>query len=118
MSGTPKVIVAGGTGLIGTALVSALVAEGAEVVVLSRRAERDALPGARTVGWDGTTVTPDWASELAGAAGVVNLAGASIGGGRWTARRKQLILGSRTGSTGALVDAIGASPRPSGHPSW
>lgn len=107
MSGTPKVVVAGGTGLIGKALVSALVTDGAEVVVLSRRPERESLPGARTVGWDGKTVTPEWASELAGAAGVVNLAGASIGGGRWTARRKQLILESRTGSTGALAAAIG-----------
>ena len=108
MSGRAKVIVAGGTGLIGKALVSALAADGTEIVVLSRHPERESLPGARTVGWNGTTVAPEWAGELAGAAGVVNVAGASIGGGRWTKRRKELILASRTGSTGALVDAIGS----------
>ncbi len=108
MSEAPKVIVAGGTGLIGKALVSALAADGTDVVVLSRHPERESLPGARMVGWNGTTVAPEWAGELAGAAGVVNVAGASIGGGRWTARRKHVILTSRTGSTGALVDAIGS----------
>jgi uncharacterized protein (TIGR01777 family) len=46
---------------------------------------------------------------------VVNLAGAGIGGGRWTAARKRLLLESRTQSTGALVGAIRqleASDRP------
>ena len=104
VGGTPKVIVAGGTGLIGRALVPALAASGTEVVVLSRQPEREKLPGARMVGWDGRTVSPEWADELAGAVGVVNVAGASIGSRRWTKRRKQLILTSRTGSTGALVD--------------
>jgi uncharacterized protein len=108
VNGASKVIVAGGTGLIGRALVPALAAGGAEVVVLSRRPEREPLPGARLVGWDGTTVAAGWASELAGATGVVNLCGESVGGGRWTARRKRLLLESRTGSTSALVDAIGS----------
>jgi hypothetical protein len=47
---------------------------------------------------------------LAGAAGVVNVAGASIGPRRWTKRRRELILESRTGSTGALVAAIANLP--------
>jgi uncharacterized protein len=101
-------VVAGGSGFVGRALVEELTARGYEVVVLSRRPERAAtrLPeGARAVGWDG-----DWAGELPGAAGVVNLAGASIGGGRWTARRKQAILSSRVETTGRLVDAIRALP--------
>ena len=103
-----KVVVAGGTGLIGRALVSALADDGAEVVVLSRRPGREGLPEARIVGWDGRTVAADWVRELVGAAGVVNLAGASIGAGRWTRRRKRLILDSRTESTSTLVDAIGS----------
>ena len=103
-----RVVVAGGSGFVGRKLVDELATRGYEVVVLSRSPERAArrLPeGARAVGWDG-----DWAGELPGAAGVVNLAGASIGGGRWTARRKEAILSSRVETTGRLVDAIRALP--------
>jgi uncharacterized protein (TIGR01777 family) len=108
MSDGRKVIVAGGTGLIGRALVPALATAGAEVVVLTRQPDRETQPGARNVGWDGRTAAAGWTGELAGAAAVVNLAGTSIGSGRWTKRRKQAILQSRTGSTSALVDAIGS----------
>src|SRR3954447_13461065 len=107
------VVVAGGSGFIGRRLVEELTTRGYEVVVLSRSAERAAahLPdGARSVGWD-----DEWPGELPGAVGVVNLAGASIGGGRWTTRRKQQILSSRVETTGRLVEAIRtlpAAPRP------
>src|SRR5690242_21855139 len=99
--GRGRVLVAGGSGLVGRALVEELAAGGFEPVVLSRYPERAAagLPGgARAVGWDG-----DWKGELAGAAGVFNLAGASIGGGRWTSGRKERILRSRVETTAALV---------------
>jgi uncharacterized protein (TIGR01777 family) len=102
------VLVAGGSGFVGRRLVEELATRGYEVAVLSRNPERSAagLPdGARAVGWNG-----DWAGELPGAAGVVNLAGASIGGGRWTTRRKQTILSSRVETTSRLVDAIRALP--------
>lgn len=107
MGASRKVIVAGGSGLIGTALVRALVADGAEVVVLSRRPEPAVSAGARTVRWDARRVEASWATELVGASGVVNLAGATIGGRRWTRRRKETILRSRVDSTVALVEAIG-----------
>lgn len=104
------VVVAGGTGLIGKALVAQLTADGHEVVLLTRHPPEKVEAGVRAVRWDGATVVPDWSRELAGAIGVVNLAGASIGGGRWTSRRKALIRGSRIASTNALVDAIGTLP--------
>src|SRR5438552_1159908 len=94
-----KVIVAGGTGLIGRQLVAELRGAGHEGVVLSRSAG-DAR-------WDGRSVEP---AVLAGAAAVVNLAGASIGTRRWTRRRKVEILASRVDSTSALVQAIGRLP--------
>jgi uncharacterized protein (TIGR01777 family) len=103
-----RVVVAGGSGFVGRGLVEELAARGYEVAVLSRRPGRAVagLPeSARVVGWEA-----DWAGELPGAAGVVNLAGASIGGGRWTAQRKQAILSSRVETTGRLVDAIRALP--------
>ena len=98
-------VVAGGSGRIGGALVAELAAAGYEVVVLSRRPGASGTPGARRVEWDGRSAGA-WAEELEGAAGVVNRAGEDIAGGRWTARRKRLLLASRLATTGALVDAI------------
>jgi uncharacterized protein (TIGR01777 family) len=101
-----KVVIAGGAGYIGTALASALVADGAEVVVLSRRARADRAPGgARMLPWDPPR-GGGWTGELRGAGAVVNLAGENIGEGRWSAGRKRAILESRLQATGALVDAI------------
>jgi uncharacterized protein (TIGR01777 family) len=105
-----RIVVGGGSGYVGRALVEALCGDGHEVVVLTRS------PGAPgTVGWDGRTVG-DWAGSLEGALAVVNLSGHSIGAGRWTARRKEQILSSRVESTSAIVDAVGrldAGSRPS-----
>ena len=116
MSG--RVVVAGGSGYIGRTLVRSL-ADDEEVVVLTRDPDRaaKALPrGARAVRWDGRTVEDTWARELAGARGVVNLAGASVGSPpRWTGRRKRAILASRLDSTAALVEALrslGPAERP------
>jgi len=96
-----RIVVAGGSGYVGRALVESLRADDHEVRVLTRS------PGAPgTVGWDGRTVG-EWAGSLEGASAVVNLSGHSIGAGRWTARRKEQILSSRVESTSAIVDAIG-----------
>ena len=97
-----KVILAGATGLIGRALVPALLAEGHTVTVLTRGAN-PVVAGAPAVRWDGKRVD---GSHLVGVDAIVNLAGATIGGRRWTEARKREILGSRVGSTVALVDAI------------
>lgn len=102
------IVVAGGSGLVGRHLVRALHEAGYHVVVLSRspgRAEVDLPLGASAVAWDGRT-PGDWTGALAGAAGVVNLAGASIGR-RWTQTHRREILDSRVASTTALVEAIG-----------
>lgn len=102
-----RVLIAGGSGLIGSALTEELVAAGYEVVVLSRSPEEvTGLPrGARVVGWDAETAD-GWGSEAEGAAGIVNLAGANLAGGSWTEERKRLLRRSRLDSTGALVQAV------------
>jgi len=83
-----------------------LTAEGHDVVALSRDPGRVALPaGVRGVRWDGETVE-GWASHVLEAGAVVNLAGASIGDGRWTALRKREIIGSRVSATRALLEAM------------
>jgi uncharacterized protein (TIGR01777 family) len=99
-----RIVVAGGTGFIGRALVESLRADDHETIVLTRKPD-----GPGTLGWDACTVGP-WADSLGGAYAVVNLAGHSIGSGRWTRRRKEAILRSRVDSTSALVDAIGRLP--------
>jgi len=72
-----RVVLPGGTGQAGTILARAFVAQGAEVVALSREPEKAQLPpGARALPWDGATVGP-WAEALEGADAVVNLAGRS-----------------------------------------
>ena len=76
-----KVILAGGSGFLGRALSRALAAAGWEVVVLTRDTDRvlpaDDLPALRAVMWNGETGGA-WATELEGAAALVNLAGRSI----------------------------------------
>lgn len=109
MNQSPKhAVVVGGSGLIGSHLAGALLMEGYEVTVVSRRPERLALSsGVRAAGWK------DLPSVLSGAEVVFNLAGEGIAGGRWTRRRMALLRESRVGATERLVAALAQSdPRP------
>jgi len=109
---TGKVILAGGSGLIGRALAADLVRAGAEVVVLTRSiGARRLPPGVRPVRWDGRTST-GWADESEGAAAVVNLAGENVADGRWTAARKRRLESSRVEPTRAIVEAFRAARVP------
>jgi uncharacterized protein (TIGR01777 family) len=102
-----RIVVAGGSGLIGRALTRELARSGAEVVVLSRAPGGGGeLPaGARWASWDGRTAG-GWWSECEGAAAVVNLAGENVASGRWTAARRRRLLASRIHTTDAVVSAI------------
>lgn len=98
-----RVVVAGASGLIGTALVESLRADGVEVTRLVRR------PAAASdeQEWltDGHSLDPD---VLAGADAVVGLNGASIGRFPWTRAYKSTLLWSRITPTRALAGAIRA----------
>jgi uncharacterized protein (TIGR01777 family) len=103
-----KIVIAGGTGLIGSALTRALLGRGHTVTILSRRRIPEKVPSnpsLYTVRWDGLT-TGAWAECLGGADAVINLTGASLGNGRWTDRRKQEILDSRVKPTNVLIEAM------------
>jgi len=102
-----KVVVAGGTGQVGTILARDLAARGDEVVVLSRR---PAPAPWRVVPWDARTVGA-WAAELDGADVVVNLAGRSVNC-RYTPGNRRLITDSRVESTRAVGEAIARAARP------
>lgn len=101
-----KVIITGGTGMIGRALARRLDEDGDEIVVLSRGTRRpgDLPSSTRLVQWDAES-GEGWAHELHDADAVVNLAGENIGAGRWNQDRRQRILDSRVNAGQAIVDA-------------
>jgi hypothetical protein len=101
-----RIIITGGTGLIGRALSERLVADQYEVVVLTRdpTSATDLPAGVKVVGWDARTAD-GWLGLAHGALGIVNLAGASLRR-RWTERNKRLIRESRLNAGDAVVDAV------------
>jgi uncharacterized protein (TIGR01777 family) len=102
-----KIIIPGGSGQVGTVLARAFVADGHDVVVLSRT---PATAAWRIVQWDAATVG-DWAAEIDGADVVVNLAGRSVNC-RYNAENRRLIKESRVNSTRAVGQAIAQARRP------
>lgn len=106
----PRVVLAGGAGMTGKILIPALEHAGYEPVVLSRRAGRATIHGARAVTWDGAS-PGDWWSEVDGAFAVINLCGRSVDC-RYTAANKRDVLESRTHSTTAIGAAIAAAEHP------
>ncbi len=112
MAGVGKVVLAGGTGLIGRPLAAALEAAGHEVVLLVRRESPQGSEAARyrQVLWEGRALGP-WQAELDGARAVYNLAGRSVSC-KWTPANRRAILDSRVESTRAIGDAALACRRP------
>ncbi|MGW2550434.1 TIGR01777 family oxidoreductase [Streptomyces sp. NPDC001635] len=102
-----RIAVAGASGLIGSALVRSLTADGHEVVRLVRRAAR----GEGEVCWNPEEQYIDTAGLL-GCNAVVNLAGAGIGDHRWTDAYKKTLRDSRVLGTAALAEAVAALPEP------
>ena len=98
-----KVLISGGSGLIGRHLTGILLQNGYEVAWLSRSVKP--LKDVKMYKWDVDAgyIDPEailWADVL------VHLAGESIAGKRWTAKRKQEIIESRTKSTELLITAM------------
>ena len=111
-----KVAVTGSSGLIGTALMASLRADGHEVIRLVRRAPR----AADEVRWDPRAADAGLlasgapgSSALDGLGGCVHLAGAGVADHRWTTRYKAEIRASRVLGTRALAGALAKlSPPP------
>jgi uncharacterized protein (TIGR01777 family) len=115
-----KIVIAGGSGFLGTPLAWTWAEEGHDVRILTRalplgQAQHESgtgRPGITRVGWrpDGTAATVG--QELERADAVINLAGESIAGGRWTAARKDALRNSRLCATRSLVEALAATREP------
>ncbi|HUP69585.1 MAG TPA: TIGR01777 family oxidoreductase [Acidimicrobiales bacterium] len=104
-----NILVSGSHGLIGSAVVEALAAEGHTVRRLVRHGA-----GAGGVAWDPEEGTMDEAALAGGGGveGVVHLAGAGVGDKRWSDDRKVLIRRSRVEATLGLCEALGRMATP------
>jgi len=103
-----RIVLAGGSGFLGQALTRSLSQKGHLVIVLTRGQIAPGgsnLAGVRYTRWDGRTGGP-WTQQLGGADAIINLSGASLGDGRWTPQRKEVLLNSRVNATTALVEAL------------
>ena len=106
-----KVLIPGGSGYLGSALVDALLAQQHEVIVLSRSPQSVQAPsGVRVVAWDGKT-SQGWGHLAGEVDAIINLAGASIGSGRWTKERKTIIRSSREQAGQAILEAVDKADR-------
>jgi hypothetical protein len=108
-----RIVIAGGSGFLGTRLATVWLKAGEQVTVLSRTSrgmDENDPPGAEVRRWDPPAVDEELIEAVRGADAVVNLAGVAIGGRPWTPARKRAILASRLAATGAIVEALGRLP--------
>lgn len=104
-----QVVIAGGSGFLGRALIARLKADGHGVAILTRKPR----PGhAEDIGWTPDGSSGPWAAAIDGAAAIVNLAGENIGEGRWNEARKRALVSSRVLATRSLVAAIRQAAAP------
>jgi hypothetical protein len=102
-----RIVVAGGSGLVGRRLLVALLAQGHSVQILTRTPTTAQLPkGALACSWEHLPTTLEEADAL------VNLAGEGIADRRWTPARKTAILTSRIAATQRLREAMGRCAHP------
>lgn len=103
MATSGPIVIAGGSGFLGSSLARYLSKAGHAIVLLSRRNPPNAVPG-QFVKWDGRSVG-DWSQILNGASGLVNLVGRSVDCIK-TADHRDEILRSRVESVNALGTAM------------
>ncbi len=102
-----KIVLAGGSGQLGTLLARSFRAKGHEVVVLSRGRANHPW---RVVTWDAENAGP-WCEEIDGADAAINLAGRSVNC-RYHARNRREMIDSRVHSTTAIGNAIAKAQHP------
>lgn len=107
-----KIVIAGGSGFLGSALTRALVSDGHDVAILTRQNPPPAPePHVSSVSWRPDGSTGPWSSTINGADAVINLAGESIAAKRWSAAQKQKLHDSRVLATRSLTTAVREAAR-------
>ncbi|MEP6512644.1 MAG: TIGR01777 family oxidoreductase [Parafilimonas sp.] len=112
-----RVLITGGTGMIGKRLSQMLAEKGYEVIVLSRQSSvvsRQSLVGSSqsNVSYAQWNIEDGWIDKdaFAKADYIIHLAGAGIADKKWNRKRKQEIVESRTKSSGLIVTALKTIP--------
>jgi uncharacterized protein len=101
-----QVLIAGGSGFLGTALRTSLLRDDHDVWILTRRASKHP----KEIQWDGKT-TDGWEAVMSEMDAVVNLTGFGLEHWPWTRKQKQKFVDSRVIPGQALVSAIKKSAR-------
>jgi NAD dependent epimerase/dehydratase family enzyme len=109
-----KLLVSGGTGLVGKALTHSLARDGDQIVLLVRRSPRPhSDPNIREVEWHPDRPQPVAdPSSLEGCYAAVHLSGANLAARRWTPSYKRLISSSRIDTSRALGRIFGSLTAP------
>ena len=115
-----KIVIAGGSGFLGSPLAEMYAEDGHDVRVLTRSLESGTtrhdpgtgVPGITQVGWKADGASGPWATALEGADGVINLSGESLASRRWSPDAKKTFRDSRILATRSLAAAIRAAAAP------
>lgn len=115
-----RIVIAGGTGFLGSPLAEVYAEEGHDVRILTRslppgegrHESGTGVPGITRIGWNPDGRSGPWATALDGADAIINLAGESIGDRRWTPQRKAVLRDSRILSTRSLATTIASLRTP------
>jgi uncharacterized protein (TIGR01777 family) len=115
-----RVVLAGGSGFLGRPLAESWAEDGHDVRVLtrslrpgqSRHESGTGVPGITSLGWNPDGGSGPWAVAVNGADAVINLAGASVAGKRWTAKYKAELRASRLLATRSLAAAVTSAASP------
>jgi uncharacterized protein (TIGR01777 family) len=115
-----KIVIAGGSGFLGSPLAEMYAEESHEVRVLTRSlmpgdTRHDpgtGVPGITRVGWKPDGTSGPWASTVDGADALINLSGESLSAKRWSPQQKARFRDSRILATRSLVAAMAAARTP------
>ncbi|MDP4156485.1 MAG: TIGR01777 family oxidoreductase, partial [Bacillota bacterium] len=102
-----KLVIAGGSGLIGRKLTDLLLEKGHQVIILTR-SDRPSNPKIKYVKWLQEGAAPE--KEIEKADAIINLAGVSINEGRWTEKHQKQIYESRMTATDEILRIVESLP--------